>query len=236
MTFSELLDQVGSLGRFQVLQTAASVVPNMWLITHNILKGFSAAVPATTAGYPLRTVALPRPVSLVPWALRPSWPCPPHQTPHMGSTSPALPPTSVAALGPQRQGHRRERGHHGAVRGWLGLRPQHLHLRHRGSGLPNTLLKTWHLRGQGNSSQVELAGLRTAQSQEGPPSGPPCSPGSFQPAPPWPRRPTEGAVAGNSSQRPWAGGRVGGTAWACWTPRPALLPPISGDSGSSFHM
>ncbi|XP_019500733.1 PREDICTED: solute carrier family 22 member 12-like [Hipposideros armiger] len=53
MAFSELLDQVGSLGRFQVLQTVALVVPIMWLTTHNMLDNFSAAVPSHRCWVPL---------------------------------------------------------------------------------------------------------------------------------------------------------------------------------------
>ncbi|XP_074192715.1 solute carrier family 22 member 12 isoform X2 [Rhinolophus sinicus] len=53
MAFSEILDQVGSLGRFQVLQTVALVVPIMWLTTHNMLENFSAAVPSHRCWVPL---------------------------------------------------------------------------------------------------------------------------------------------------------------------------------------
>ncbi|XP_066215530.1 solute carrier family 22 member 12 isoform X2 [Saccopteryx leptura] len=53
MAFAELLDQVGSLGRFQALQTAALLVPLMWIISQNLLENFSAAVPAHRCWVPL---------------------------------------------------------------------------------------------------------------------------------------------------------------------------------------
>lgn len=58
------------------------------------------------------------------------------------------------------------------------------------------------------------------------------SQGSVQPAPPWPHRPTEGVVAGNSLQKPCAGRGAGCTEWAPWTPRLALLPPDSSGSAA----
>ncbi|XP_021494095.1 solute carrier family 22 member 12 isoform X1 [Meriones unguiculatus] len=45
MAFPELLDRVGSLGRFQFLQTVALVSPILWVTTQNMLENFSAAVP-----------------------------------------------------------------------------------------------------------------------------------------------------------------------------------------------
>ncbi|XP_055466614.1 solute carrier family 22 member 12 [Psammomys obesus] len=45
MAFPELLDRVGSLGRFQFLQTVALVTPILWVTTQNMLENFSAAVP-----------------------------------------------------------------------------------------------------------------------------------------------------------------------------------------------
>uniref|UniRef100_A0A8D0SLA5 Major facilitator superfamily (MFS) profile domain-containing protein n=2 Tax=Sus scrofa TaxID=9823 RepID=A0A8D0SLA5_PIG len=53
MAFSELLDRVGGLGRFQVLQTVALVVPIMWLTTQSMVENFSAAVPSHRCWAPL---------------------------------------------------------------------------------------------------------------------------------------------------------------------------------------
>ncbi|XP_073904766.1 solute carrier family 22 member 12 isoform X1 [Castor canadensis] len=53
MAFPDLLEQVGDLGRFQVLQTVALVVPVMWLTTQNMLENFSAAVPSHRCWTPL---------------------------------------------------------------------------------------------------------------------------------------------------------------------------------------
>ena len=53
MAFSELLDRVGSRGRFQVLQMVALVVPITWLAPQNVLENFSAAAPSHRCWVPL---------------------------------------------------------------------------------------------------------------------------------------------------------------------------------------
>uniref|UniRef100_A0A9L0IMG7 Solute carrier family 22 member 12 n=1 Tax=Equus asinus TaxID=9793 RepID=A0A9L0IMG7_EQUAS len=86
MAFSELLDRVGGLGRFQVLQTVALVVPIVWLTTHNIVENFSAAVPSHCCWVPLldnRTTQASAPGALGPEALLTvSIPPGPNQGPH----------------------------------------------------------------------------------------------------------------------------------------------------------
>ncbi|XP_053418166.1 solute carrier family 22 member 12 isoform X2 [Nycticebus coucang] len=46
MAFSELLDVVGGLGRFQALQTMALVFAIMWITSHSMIENFSATVPS----------------------------------------------------------------------------------------------------------------------------------------------------------------------------------------------
>ncbi|NXA29310.1 S226A protein, partial [Ibidorhyncha struthersii] len=45
MPFGAVLEQVGGLGRFQVLQTALLAVPILLMASHNLLQNFTAAVP-----------------------------------------------------------------------------------------------------------------------------------------------------------------------------------------------
>ncbi|XP_062951813.1 solute carrier family 22 member 12 isoform X3 [Cynocephalus volans] len=86
MAFSELLDQVGSLGRFQILQTVALVVPIMWVTTQSMLENFSAAVPDHRCWVPLldnNTAQASVPEALGPEALLAiSIPPGPNQGPH----------------------------------------------------------------------------------------------------------------------------------------------------------
>ncbi|XP_062820911.1 solute carrier family 22 member 6-A-like isoform X2 [Anolis carolinensis] len=45
MTFAELLDRIGGMGRFQVVHVALLVTPVLLTASHNLLQNFSAAVP-----------------------------------------------------------------------------------------------------------------------------------------------------------------------------------------------
>uniref|UniRef100_A0A803SUU0 Uncharacterized protein n=1 Tax=Anolis carolinensis TaxID=28377 RepID=A0A803SUU0_ANOCA len=45
MTFAELLDRMGGMGRFQVVHVALLVTPVLLTASHNLLQNFSAAVP-----------------------------------------------------------------------------------------------------------------------------------------------------------------------------------------------
>ncbi|XP_063002347.1 solute carrier family 22 member 6-A-like [Elgaria multicarinata webbii] len=45
MTFAELLDRIGGMGRFQVLHVALLVIPVLLTSSHNLLQNFSAAIP-----------------------------------------------------------------------------------------------------------------------------------------------------------------------------------------------
>nr|XP_045227997.1 solute carrier family 22 member 12 isoform X4 [Macaca fascicularis] len=86
MAFSELLDLVGGLGRFQVLQTVALMVSIMWLSTQSMLENFSAAVPSHRCWVPLldnSTAQAGVPGGLTPKALLAvSIPPGPNQGPH----------------------------------------------------------------------------------------------------------------------------------------------------------
>lgn len=66
MAFSELLDQVDSWSRFQVLQMGALVVPIRGSALRTYWRTSQPPCPATTAGCPSWTTARPRPVSLGP--------------------------------------------------------------------------------------------------------------------------------------------------------------------------
>ncbi|XP_044540653.1 solute carrier family 22 member 8-like [Gracilinanus agilis] len=46
MSFSELLERVGSMGRFQVLHVLLLSVPILFMASHNLLQIFTAATPA----------------------------------------------------------------------------------------------------------------------------------------------------------------------------------------------
>uniref|UniRef100_A0A8C6X7H6 Major facilitator superfamily (MFS) profile domain-containing protein n=1 Tax=Naja naja TaxID=35670 RepID=A0A8C6X7H6_NAJNA len=45
MTFAELLDQIGGMGRFQILQVTLLVTPILLTASHNLLQNFSAGIP-----------------------------------------------------------------------------------------------------------------------------------------------------------------------------------------------
>uniref|UniRef100_A0A8C4W813 Major facilitator superfamily (MFS) profile domain-containing protein n=1 Tax=Gopherus evgoodei TaxID=1825980 RepID=A0A8C4W813_9SAUR len=45
MSFAELLDSIGGMGRFQIIHVALLVIPVLMTASHNLLQNFSAAVP-----------------------------------------------------------------------------------------------------------------------------------------------------------------------------------------------
>lgn len=45
MTFAELLDHIGGMGRFQLIHVTLLVIPVLMTASHNLLQNFSAAVP-----------------------------------------------------------------------------------------------------------------------------------------------------------------------------------------------
>lgn len=45
MTFAKLLEQVGGMGRFQVINVTLLAVPMLFMACHNLLQNFTAAVP-----------------------------------------------------------------------------------------------------------------------------------------------------------------------------------------------
>nr|XP_051696154.1 solute carrier family 22 member 12 [Oryctolagus cuniculus] len=87
MAFPELLDRVGSLGRFQALQMVALVVPITWLTAQNMLENFSGAVPSHRCWVPLLdnstaqagVTGAPRPEALLAVAIPPGPDRQPHQ-------------------------------------------------------------------------------------------------------------------------------------------------------------
>ncbi|XP_060125452.1 solute carrier family 22 member 6-A-like isoform X1 [Zootoca vivipara] len=70
MAFADLLEKIGGMGRFQVLQVALLVTPVLLVASHNLLQNFSAAIPdhhcrirltgnATNPGHANRTTQKP---------------------------------------------------------------------------------------------------------------------------------------------------------------------------------
>ena len=232
MAFSELLDQVGGLGRFQVLQMVALVVPIMWLTTQSMMENFSAAVPSHRCWVPLLDNSTAQ--AGVPGALGPkdlltvSIPPGPNHEPHRCRRFrqpqwQLLDPNGTAT-------NWSEAATEPCVDGWVYDRSTFtstIVAKVRAS--PDPLPKSWHLRGRGQSSH--LTGLSTAQSWEGPAL---CKPPHPPPVPSSRTCPTGEWAAGPSLQTdtgPWLVEE-----WVLpVTARPAPLPLISCDTGSSLH-
>ena len=222
MAFSELLDQVGGLGRFQVLQVVALVVPIMWLTTQSMLENFSAAVPSHRCWVPLldnSTAQASVPVTLGPKdLLTVSIPLGPNQEPHqcLRFRQPQwqlLDPNATAT-------NWSKAATEPCVDGWVYDRSTFtstIVAKVRAS--PDTFLESWHFRGQGQSSH--LTGFRMAPDWEGPASPRQASSLSTGglPAPPPAHRPTGESAAGLQPGRlggteSWGPGQPGGPAAA----------------------
>ncbi|XP_068521584.1 solute carrier family 22 member 6-A-like isoform X2 [Anas acuta] len=66
MPFGAVLEQVGGLGRFQVLQTVLLSVPILLMASHNLLQNFTAAVPPHRCRVPSATPAATRGPGVTP--------------------------------------------------------------------------------------------------------------------------------------------------------------------------
>lgn len=138
MVFTELLEQAGGAGFFQALQVLTFFLPSVWVPIQLVVENFSAAVLGHCCCAHMLDNGSEAPGNLTPEALLAvSIPRSPNQEPHQCLR---FRQPQWQLLDPQRHGHQLERGCHGATRGRLGLRPQHVYLHHRdrGEGLPPT--------------------------------------------------------------------------------------------------